>query len=330
MRFFRKKAPVTSEFEAVFDGEQQDIQEIAGLASASSVCLRNLSQDQFDEVCRTLHPQKLRVYHLKAKDLGALEQQVQLETLSLEWNTKATSLWDLSKNTALKSLELTDFSKLSDLSAVAFATGLDDLHISGGFTSKIKIDTLQPLSALRNLTTLYLGNMQVATKSLAPLAKLTNLLKIDISNQFSTEEFAHLSVALPNTESRMFSPYFKVNFGGKNMVMITGKGTKVLDAKKDAAQLAQYVLEYKTLQVDEILYHQWDPLGVCGDEVEYDCRDEYTMYAKQIAQALLDGETRDQIAQRLFQINTVQMGNDRCSIVACEEIADSICLHRAI
>lgn len=57
----------------------------------------------------------LNLYQVLAKDLTILETLDKTETIILNWNTKSTSLWDISKNKCLKSLEITDFSKLKEI-----------------------------------------------------------------------------------------------------------------------------------------------------------------------------------------------------------------------
>lgn len=57
----------------------------------------------------------LHIYELRVDDLSLIDSLKDIEVLALEWNTKAQSLWDLTKNTSLKSLSITDFSKLNDI-----------------------------------------------------------------------------------------------------------------------------------------------------------------------------------------------------------------------
>lgn len=57
-------------------------------------------------------------------------------------------------------------------------------------------------------------------------------------------------------------------------------------------------------QVDEILWNDWDPIGVKG----FAPRDEYQMYLPSIYKMLVDNATVNDIARKLGQIATERMG----------------------
>lgn len=57
--------------------------------------------------------------------------------------------------------------------------------------------------------------------------------------------------------------------------------------------------------VQEILFHEWDPIGVNSNEL---CRDEYDSYAPTICQLLQDGVDECKLATHLGQLQRNSMG----------------------
>ena len=103
--------------------------------------------------------------------------------------------------------------------------------------------------AIYRLRGLSLKTIRVKDQSLAPAAKLKDLQALEPSNQFLTEEYARLSVALPHIQCPHLSPYFDIFAGkGTNQVMVTGKGKPVLTRPKDAERLQRYVQQFHKMQ----------------------------------------------------------------------------------
>jgi hypothetical protein len=75
---------------------------------------------------------------------------------------------------------------------------------------------------------------------------------------------------------------------------------------------------YKTL--DEILWTEWDPIGV--NEIE-EARDEYYDYLPEIFKLKLNNADRETIAEYLFKVETEHMGLF-ASIENCRKVADKI------
>jgi len=82
---------------------------------------------------------------------------------------------------------------------------------------------------------------------LRPLAGLPGLARLDIANFYPMEQFAWLSVQLPNTYCGWFKPYIEVSgilckrCNGRTMVMLSGRGTRNLCKNCDTAMLAKHV-----------------------------------------------------------------------------------------
>jgi hypothetical protein len=69
--------------------------------------------------------------------------------------------------------------------------------------------------------------------------------------------------------------------------------------------------------IDEILWKDWDPIGVFGASA---ARDEYRAYLPQVFRLVLDGAPENQIAEYLFSLETDAIGlsgdKQRCTDVA--------------
>jgi len=57
--------------------------------------------------------------------------------------------------------------------------------------------------------------------------------------------------------------------------------------------------------VSEILFREWDPIGVNDNEL---CRDEYNGYVPAVVQLLLSGADEGKLASRLSEFQRVSMG----------------------
>ena len=68
--------------------------------------------------------------------------------------------------------------------------------------------------------------------------------------------------------------------------------------------------------IDEILWNDWDPIGVNG----VGPRDEYQGYTNNIFSLKINGANREAIAQKLYEIETITIGLSgdwsRCITVA--------------
>ena len=77
--------------------------------------------------------------------------------------------------------------------------------------------------------------------------------------------------------------------------------------------------EHKDLykQIDEILWHDWDPIGINDKE---NIRDEYYGYIPQIFSLKIQGVDKNKIAEYLYEMETVNIGTDgnkqNCEFVA--------------
>lgn len=197
----------------------------------------------------------LNLYQVLAKDLIVLEKLVNTETIILNWNTKVTSLWDISKNTNLKALEISDFSKLEQIDQLSLATQISDLTLGGGHDKPLKIKSLNPLQGLTKLRTLCLTNLKIADDTLQTLGHLKNLEVLYLSNQFETKEYAWLATRLSNTKCKMFVATNSCNIVGADNklvwdTMVTGRKKPFLLSTKDQVKIDKHINDFEKLKIE--------------------------------------------------------------------------------
>lgn len=230
-------------------GETKNIDRLKFFSKLQILWVNGLTQVQFNTIIGQVNPKLMCLYNVKAKDLLLLDTLTNLETLRIEWNTKTESLWDLSGNTSLKHLDIVDFKKLTDFSPLQKCTWLESLGLEGGVWNTIQPDTLMPLAYLKNLRYLDLINIKVKDESLEPIGHLRKLEILRISNQFPTEEYARLSVFLPNTECSHFRAYIKLQSAIDDKdVLVVGKRKPYLNSQTDSKKLQKYEQQFKDFQ----------------------------------------------------------------------------------
>jgi len=237
--------------ELSINGKTKNLQFLEHFCSLEKVWFSDVNQKTFDIVMSKLKTPWLTIDKIRAENMATIQDHTDLEYLSIRWNTKITRLPKFGLLKKLKLLSIDDFSKIDDLSPLTDCITLEYLVISGGIWSPLKIKTLAPLANLINLKYLTLCNIHVTDGSLKPLANLIQLKELSLSNQFTTEEYARLSIYLPNTHSVSFAPYYRINdngaMSGKN-IMVNGKGKPFLNSEKDIEKLKSYEKEFYDLK----------------------------------------------------------------------------------
>jgi hypothetical protein len=208
-----------------------------------------ISDKHFPALCEHLEVERLQFYEMRVADLGPLARMQSLQGLALRWNTKARDLAAVGALRHLRALVLDDTRHLQDLAALRPLQHLERLEFYGGVWSPNTALTLAPLADLPRLRELKLLNLKIKEGGLQTLAGCAALRTLQLSNQFPTEDYACLSVRLPQAECGMFEPYRRLSspIGGKD-TMVVGKGKPLLDSKADASRLARYVREFRQLQ----------------------------------------------------------------------------------
>jgi hypothetical protein len=233
----------------ILDGAVHRIREITNAVSGEAAYAVGVDQKTLAHLCQHLDVRCVSFYEMRAADLSPLTRLTRLRELAIRWNTKVTDIAPLQQLTELEALVLEHVPRVGDLALVRALRRLRMLEFSGGIWSKNRVSTLAPLADLPLLAELTLTNLAVGTDGLRPLAGCHELRSLTLSNQFPTEDYAFLSVKLPNAHCQMFAPFVKLSRPiGSNDVMIVGKGKPLLCSAQDQERLARYVSEFKALQ----------------------------------------------------------------------------------
>jgi len=190
----------------------------------------------------------LHFYELRAADLSSLSAMHRLRHLKIHWNTKLTSLDALGGLKQLETLVLLDTPKASDLEPLRQLSELSAFLFGGGIWHANEALSLAPLASLPKLAEVALENLRIHSNGLRPLAGCAALETLTLSNQFETEEYAWLSVALPHVQCSQLAPWVPINpIAGKD-TMIIGKRKPMLDSRADGARIAKYEEAFRKLQ----------------------------------------------------------------------------------
>lgn len=230
-------------------GKTGNLRRLADFPPVEALWAGALNARQFEEIVTLIDPLYLQLDGVRAADLAPLGRLRRLQALEIRWNTKVSDISFLRDLEGLRLFSLSHCPKVHDLDPIAALQDLEILDLSGGMWSTFRPDSLAPLARLSKLRGLSLKAIRVRDQSLAPIAALTQLQELELSNQFPTEEYARLSVALAHVQCTHFAPYFDhVVAGGGRQIMVTGKGKPVLTLPKDAERLERYVERFRALQ----------------------------------------------------------------------------------
>ena len=209
------------------------------------------SQDELEYVINLIYDFigsiNLAAKHNKVFDFSPLEKCTELVAIQMYWNTKQERLWDIRKNTKLKSFEIMDYYKVSDLSAFRGST-VEHLSFYGcngcsSFVSKMHVADFSFLLDMPKLTELSFDIIKDEPSEyyLRILSKLQGLKTFYTPDSFFTfQQFAWLKAKMPNVEKGL-DCVLQVS----DWYCIIGRRTpKTLD---DPAKIERYQKRYDTL-----------------------------------------------------------------------------------
>jgi hypothetical protein len=221
---------------------------LVGLTQLESVWCFNINTKAIQHISRCTGLKSLYIEFLKVQSLEWVSRLENLTVLSLERNYKIESLAELAGLRHLECLRITNFKKVHDISVLSSLKDLRQLAVEGGMWTRMKLDTLKPISSLTKLEYLNLTSLRSDDRSLRPLGELVGLKLLDIANAYPMEEFAWLSGKLRNTECTWFQPYINLANGffckkcdQKLLVMCPGSGARTICKHCDADKLAKHV-----------------------------------------------------------------------------------------
>lgn len=236
---------------------KDEIDRIAEHPDAKSVSIGGLRQDTFEYFIRTYSCQ---FRYISIFDGALIEDWSLLETLpeleALYWfsNQKITKLWDMSKNCSLKALELSDFTKLHDLSGVEKAPALEWFGFGDAVWRTSEIESLRPLKDT-NIRRLSFSGKTIRDMDISFIPQMKSLEVFDFpANLFAMEEVAWLAGKCPDLEGYALRPYietmvynpetYKADIPG---VLLVGKRKPTIAIAGNEKRIANHVAKFNKI-----------------------------------------------------------------------------------
>ncbi len=229
--------------------------------------LRRLSQDGLEHFVRK-YGRTYQILRLdsctRIKDFSPLSDLPNLEAICIDW-CKNSVLWDMSRNTKLKILSLSNCKKLT-YAPQLLETGktLEEVRFwgptSGGTYPMATLDCFRNMDALRRID---LNWVSLADKSLGFLDTLPNLEEFHFdAGMLTTEEIAFIVARYPNLYGQCLGPYDDT-YMHLGEVRVCGSRKPTLRLPKQQACLDDYIRQFHDL-VEQ--YRRESPALLRSDE----------------------------------------------------------------
>ena len=171
---------------------------LGGITFSSTVTelsLAGLSITDISSLAGCTNLRRLNLANNQISDISALAKLQGLQWLAL-WGNDITDISALESLTQLVSLDLR-FNSISSLEPLKNLTGLQEIHLD---SNSVPFDSLKPLAALTFLRTLGLSETLIDDSDLAELEgiKTMTLLRISGCSSISPQQVDQLKITLPN------------------------------------------------------------------------------------------------------------------------------------
>lgn len=188
---------------------KKEIDQLSRISSMETLQISGLTQDTF-EYFITKYGQELRaVRFFKNKlvqDWSLLGSLPELEFVYWFHNQRISHLWDMSENTALKGLCISDFTRLKDLSGIQKATNLEIFAMGDAVWSTTVVNSYLPF-ADSSVQYLEFFGKKIEDENLSFIETMPNLKKFDFPpTVFTTEKIAWALSNYPDLEGYSLSP----------------------------------------------------------------------------------------------------------------------------
>jgi hypothetical protein len=222
---------------------------------AKALRLRNADQLLLETVVRD-YGRRFTSLHLchcpRVSDLTPVEELAGATQVAVDWNQRATRLWNFKRTPKLIGLQLNDFSRLPGLDDVAAADSLEELVFGNAVWMKWVVPSLSPVAGLsRRLRRLCFYVKSIGDRQIQPIAQLRQLEHFDCStNLFTTEQLAWLKAHLPDsTKGRVLEPIYQMpeplpGSDPPKDVMLIGKRKPFLNSTVDSKRIQRHVDDF--------------------------------------------------------------------------------------
>lgn len=182
------------------------------------------------------------------RDFSPLADLSKLEAVSIFWNIRSEKLWNMERNTALRSIRIADAKRMT-LSPELLKTSkaLESVSLSGSLFSNFPLSSLDCFASMPALKQLQLSSIRLVDKKLDALDSLPVLERFDFdAGMLTTEAIAWLVAKYPRLAGRCLCAYCREE-AITNDVRVCGYRKPGLDLPEQQKRLDKYVAEFNAL-----------------------------------------------------------------------------------
>lgn len=182
------------------------------------------------------------------RDFSPLEDLHNLEEMGLYWNIRSDRLWDMSKNTALHTISISDAKRMTlNPELLKTSPTLQHVFLAGSIFNNFTVESLDCFAGMPSLKQLCLGNIRLADKRIEALNTLPSLERFDFdAGMLTTEEIAWIVAKYPHLSGRSLCAYNKED-AILNDVRVCGFRKPGLDLPEHQKRLDKYVAQFNAL-----------------------------------------------------------------------------------
>ena len=181
-------------------------------------------------------------------DFSPLEKLKHLQGVSIYWNIRNSTLWDLSQNPEFEYLWLESTKKIVyNPIALQKAKSLKQVVFIGDMDTPYPMQSLEWMRGMDSLDRVYMRNIKLENKDTSVLDSVPSLRRFDFpAGMFTTEEIAYMCAKYPHMEGSSLRAY-NTEDAILNDVRVCGYRKPGLDLPKGQARLDKYIKEFDAL-----------------------------------------------------------------------------------
>lgn len=181
-------------------------------------------------------------------DFSPLEKLKHLQGVSIYWNIRNSTLWDLSQNPEFEYLWLESTKKIAyNPIALQKAKSLRQVVFIGDMDTPYPMQSLEWMRGMDSLDRVYMRNIKLENKDTSVLDSVPSLRRFDFpAGMFTTEEIAYMCAKYPHMEGSSLRAY-NTEDAILNDVRVCGYKKPGLDLPKGQARLDKYIKEFDAL-----------------------------------------------------------------------------------
>lgn len=182
------------------------------------------------------------------QDFSPLEDLAKLEEVSLYWNIRSDKLWNMERNSALKTISIKDAKRMT-LKPELLKTSkvMENVFFSGSAFNNFPMESLDCFAGMPALKHLWLSNIRLHDKCMDALKTLPALERFDFdAGMLTTEEIAWIVAKYPNLSGKCLCAY-NTEDAILNDIRVCGFRKPGLDLPQHQKRLDKYVAQFDAL-----------------------------------------------------------------------------------